>query len=340
MLSYSNWSVLTASFMVVLYLSMSSVALCAVLYLVGAKWRSQVRQFAAPLFTLFPVAFVLLLILLLGADNTFPWIGFLASHGEGEVYMPGWYTLPLLATREVVGMLVVMALCWVFIKRQAVSERSEEDMRRFHKIACWIPFFYVLYATMVAWDFEMTLRPEWHSAIYGMQNMVSNFGMFLSFLLIWIYVLNTRGVLVKKVDDYVYNYIAQMMLAFTLLWMYTFFAQYLTIWYGNLADERDRIDAMQDGDYSVLWWSMIALKFVIPFASLCFPVTRHNVQATVAVACCIIVGTLFERYNWISGIYGVGTIPLLTTVVVIGVLSTIGYMLVRGAMRRNHLIKG
>lgn len=340
MLSYSNWSVLTAAFVVVLYLSMSGVALCAVLYLVGAKWRQQVRQFARPLAALFPVAFVLLVILLLGAGNTFPWIGFLASHGQSDVYMPGWYTVPLLATREIIGMLFVIWLCWTFLRRQELSEKSPEDMRRFHVVACWVPFFYVLYATMVAWDFEMTLRPEWHSAIYGMQNMVSNFGMFLSFLLVWIYVLNTRGALVKKVDSFVYNYIAQMMLAFTLLWMYTFFAQYLTIWYGNLGEERDRIDAMQEGDYSVLWWSMVALKFVIPFVSLCLPPTRHNPQATVAVAVCIILGTLFERYIWVSGVYGVGTLPLVMTVAVVGVLATVGYFLVRGSMRRNNLIKG
>jgi lipopolysaccharide export LptBFGC system permease protein LptF len=122
--------------------------------------------------------------------------------------------------------------------------------------------------------------------------------------------------------------------------MYTFFAQYLTIWYGNLADERDRIDGMQDGDYSVLWWSMIALKFVIPFVTLCFPVTRHNPQATVAVACCIILGTMFERYTWISGVNGTGTMPVLMALVVVSVLAAVGFMLVRGAMRRNHLIKG
>ena len=337
-MSYSNWSVLTASFVIVTYLALSGVSLCAVLYLVGAKWRHQISHLATSLFALFPLAFVLLLILLAGGEHTFPWIGHV-SHGE-EVDMPGWYTLPLLATRETLGMLTVIGIWWMFIKRQQVSERSEQDRAKFHHVACWVPFFTVLYATMVAWDFEMTLRPDWHSAIYGMQNLVSNFGMFLSFMLIWIYKLNTGDKLVKKVNEYIYNYLAQMMLAFTLLWMYTFFAQYLTIWYGNLADERDRIDGMQDGDYSVLWWSMVALKFVIPFVSLCFPATRHNVQATVAVACCIITGTLFERYIWVAGVNGTGTIPVLMALVVGAVLATVGFVLVRGTMRRNQLIKG
>jgi hypothetical protein len=173
-----------------------------------------------------------------------------------------------------------------------------------------------------------------------MQNLVSNFGMFLAFLLVWIYVLNNRDKLVRPVKDFIYNYLAQMMLAFTLLWMYTFFAQYLTIWYGNFADERDRIDSMQNGDFSVLWWSMVALKFVIPFVSLCFPVTRHNPKATVAVAVGIIAGTLLERFVWVAGISGTGTIPVLWgTLVSIGVI-VVGYQLVRRTMARNHLIKG
>ncbi len=51
------------------------------------------------------LAFVLLMILLVGAEHTFPWIGH-TSHGE-NVHMPGWYTLPLLATREIIGMLTI-----------------------------------------------------------------------------------------------------------------------------------------------------------------------------------------------------------------------------------------
>jgi hypothetical protein len=338
MISYSNWSVLSVNFIIVLYLSLSGVAFCSVLYLVGAKWFVEIKHLATALFALFPLALVLLVILLVGSEHTFPWIGH-TSHGE-NVHMPGWYTLPLLAAREIIGILTVMYLWWLFIKRLKVRENSPEDAARFHHIATWIPFFTVLYGTMVAWDFEMTLKPSWHSAIYGMQNIVSNFGMFLAFLLIWIYVLNNRDKLVRPVKEYVYNYLAQMMLAFTLLWMYTFFAQYLTIWYGNLGDERDRIDGMQNGDYSVLWWSMVALKYVIPFIMLSFPGTRHNPKLTVTVAVGIIIGTLLERFVWVAGINGTGTIPVLWGGLVSMAVIVVGYQLVRRTMARNQLIKG
>lgn len=337
MFSYSNWSVLTVNFLVVLYLALGGVTLSAVLHLVGARWRYEIRLLASSLFALFPLAFVLLLVLLANGDLTFPW---LKATGEHAHHIPAWHNYTFLVAREVLGMLAVMAVHWVFIQRQAVSERSREDAARFHVIACWVPYVYVLYGTMVAWDFEMTMVPSWHSAIYAMQHFVSNFGMFLAFLVIWIFALNSRDRLVRPVEGYVYNYIAQMLLAFTLLWVYTFFAQYLTIWYGNLPDERNRMVGMQDGDYTLIWWMMIALKFVIPFTMLAFPYTRHNIKVTAAVATCIIIGTLLERYVWIAGVNGTGSYPVFITLVASGVVAIIGFFLVRMRLQSIQLVKG
>ncbi len=337
MFEYSNWAVLTVNFVVVLSLALSGVALCSVLHLVNAKWRFEVRHLATSLYALFPLAFVLLIVLLVGGEHTFPWWN---SEDHGEYHMPGWYQPHWLIAREVIGMLFMMALYWVFIKRQSVSERSPEDALRFHHVATWIPFFFVLYSTMVAWDFEMTLVPHWHSAIYGLQQFVSNFGMFLAFLVVWIYVLNTRKRLLRPVPTKIYNYLAQMLLAFTLLWVYTFYSQYLTIWYGNIPDETDRVFGMQNGDYTFIWWSVLALKFVVPFVAFCFPAPRHSPAAINAVAIGIIIGTIFERYVWIGGVNGTGSYPIVATVVVSAIVAGIGYYSVRILMQRNQLIRG
>lgn len=335
MVAYSNWAVLTVSFVVVLSLALSGVALCSVLHLVNAKWRFEVRHLSSALYALFPLALLLLIILLVGGSNTFPW-----WDNPEAAHMPAWYRPHWLIAREIAGMLFMMVLYRIFIKRQELSEHSAEDAERFHSIATWIPFCFVLYSTMVAWDFEMTLVPNWHSAIYAMQQFVSNFGMFLALLVIWIFALNSRDKLVRPVESYVYNYIAQMLFAFTLLWVYTFFAQYLTIWYGNLPDEINRVAGMQDGDYTFIWWATFTLKFVVPFVMLSFPPIRHNAKAISAIAACIIVGTLFERYVWIGGIEGTGAYPFLAAVVVGGVVAGIGFFLVRMQMQRTQLIKG
>lgn len=86
---------------------------------------------------------------------------------------------------------------------------------------------------------------------------------------------------------------------------------------------------------------MFVLKFIVPFVSLSFPFTRHNVNAVTFVATCIIIGTVFERYIWIGGSNnGVGTYPVVMAVVVSGVVAAIGFVLVRMQMQRTQLIKG
>lgn len=337
MFAYSNLAVLNVSFVVVLSLALSGVALCSVLHLVGAKWQNEVKHLATSLFALFPLAFVLLMVMLLNGSAFFSWWGHAVGH---HASIPGWYQPHWFIAREVIGMLFMMALYWVFIKRQNVCDRSPADAASFHQVATAIPFFFVLYSTMIAWDFEMTLVPEWHSAIYGLQQFVSNFGMFLAFLVVWVSAWNARQNQAHPIAGYIYNHIAQMLLAFTLLWIYTYYAQYLTVWYGDLPDETGRVFGMQNGDYAFLWWSVLVLKFVVPFTALSFPGPRHNIAAINAVAVCIIVGTLFERYVWIGGITGKGDYPLIATIVIGGAVGLIGYFLVKMRLQGTELVKG
>jgi hypothetical protein len=341
MVPFASWSVLTADFLIVLHLTISGVTLCALLHLASAKWRYQVRPFAVSLFGLYWLAFALLLILLAFGRTTFPWLA-----ADSHEHLPIWHNYGFLVAREVGGLAFVGWLYARFIRLQAVSELSVENWERFKSTAIAIPFTHVIYGTMVAWDFEMTLQPFWESSVYAMYHFVSNFGMSLAFLVAMIRMLDTAGKLARPIPDYVYNYIAQMMLAFTILWTYLYFAQYLTIWYGNLPDERNRIEGMIGGDYAALWWSFLTLKFIIPFVSLIFTYVRHSPPAIFVVACSMIVGTWIERYTWISGAYPVGPFERahqpMTSLFDVGVtvaVAVIAFLLLRRALLRNEAIR-
>jgi hypothetical protein len=333
-ISFASWSVLTVDFLMVLHLALAGVTLAALLHLVNAKWRFDIRFLSVSFFSLYPLAFVLLLILLFGGKMTFPWVG---SFEE----LPRWNNLGFLAARELLGLIAVGALYGLFIKMQAVSTRTPTDMQNFRNIALCIPFAHVLFCTMVAWDFEMTLLPNWESSIFAMYHFISTFGMFLGVLVITVYGIDKTNALMRPIGDYIYNYIAQMLLAFSILWVYTFFAQYLIIWYGNLPDETERLFQMQYGEYGGLFWTFFVLKFVIPFPILVFPFSRHSPRIIAAVAGSIILGTWIERYTWISGTYPSSHMPMtsLFDIAVTGVVFSAAFAIVRSTMRRYKLIK-
>ncbi len=346
LIPYASWSVLTADFLILLHLTISGVTFSAILHLASAKWRYRVRDIAGSLFALYPLVFVLLIVLLAVRQETFPWAGGAAGAHEGHEghALNAWHNPLFLAGREILGLLLVGWLYRRFLSLQKVSERSAADWERFKMTANFVPVAHVLYATMVAWDFEMTLQPAWESSVYGMYHFVSNFGMFLATMVVICYVLSRRNRLRNPLPESILNYFAQMLLAFTILYTYLFFAQYLTIWYGNLPHERNRIEAMVNGDYSVLWWTFLVLKFFIPFCFLVFTYFRHSPVSIFRIAVCVIIGTWIERYTWIAGTVDTGPfgrphMPFTGAfdVIVTLLVLAIAFVLVRRAMARNEV---
>ena len=297
---FGSWSVLTTNFLIVLYIALNGVTLVALVHLANGKWRFQFRYLACSLAALFPVAFVLLIILLLNGESTFQW---LAHAHDIDAHIPGWHNYTFLVTRQIIGFFVITALYGLFIKYQylATIDPSYSAQRRFRNIALLIPFGYVLYATMVSWDFEMTMLPSWHSASYGAYHFISNFHFFLAFFAIFLFVLVGTGRLRKEVPHYVFNFLAQMMLAFTILWTYLFFTQYLIMWYGRLPEEIVRFRNMMDYGLEPIWWAFVTLKFIIPLCALIFTYNRHTPKVIVMIAASICLGTWLERYTWIAG---------------------------------------
>ncbi|MDH3325824.1 MAG: hypothetical protein OEM38_03800 [Gammaproteobacteria bacterium] len=342
---FGSWSVLTADFLIVLYIAINGVTLAAILHLVNAKWREHVRFISVSLAGLFPVAFVLLCILLFNGESTFQWLG-AASHGGGhEVHLNGWHNYTFLVVRQVVGFFLVAGMYGLFIKyqREAVVNPSYESERKFRNIALLIPVFYVLYGSMVAWDFEMTMLPNWHSASFAPYHWVGMFHFFLAFMAIFVFILKRSGKLRVEIPDRIMNYFAQMMLAFTILWTYLFFTQYLIMWYGRLPEEIVRFRDMMDNDLSIIWWTFVALKFVIPLCCLVLTPFRHNQYAIVTIAIGIVVGTWLERYTWVSGSVDPEFyhIPMTSgfDVGVTLVVAAVTFVTIRWSLNRNGLLK-
>jgi hypothetical protein len=93
-----------------------------------------------------------------------------------------------------------------------------------------------------------------------------------------------------------------MMLAFTILWTYFYFTQYLIMWYGRLPEEMTRFHNMMQNDLAPIWWTFLTLKFIIPFVTFATSTAnRHNPYVIVTVAFGLVIGTWLERYTWISG---------------------------------------
>ncbi len=306
--------VLATAFVVVLFLALGGALLTAIVHLshvAGITWRADIAPFAESTLKLYPLALVLLVILLAMQESTFPYYRAEFAH---EFHINAWHNFPFLVTREL-GLLLLMVVVHIGYVRASERDRAEasnSSRSRLTRSAAFVIVVFSGYGTIVSWDFEMTLTPGWHSAIYAPYFLVSNFHMFLGFFVVWLFVLRISGRGDKVVEDQSFNYLAQMMLGFTLLWVYTFFVQFITIWYGNLPEETARLYPMlfTDGDIrkgpsemAPLFWSFIVLKSFLPFSLLIFGAFRHIPALTAFVGGLIVIGTCIERYTWVATPY-------------------------------------
>jgi len=327
--NFGSWSVLTTNFLVILYIAMSGAMFPAILHLCGAKrWRAQVGFLSGTCTALFPVAGVLLAILLLNGEMTFPWLKAARAEGEHAIHLSGWYNYTFLVAREVIGFAIMAGLSIGLIRRQYLAEANPDKypLARFNKLVILMPFVYILYGTMIAWDFEMTLQPGWHSASYGAYQFQSAFHGFLGFFVLLLYFLDRSNRLTRHFDPQVFNHMAQFMLAMSLMWVYLYFTQYLVMWYGRLPSDMERYWRMIDEGYMFIGAVFLLLKFVIPFVVFLFKGNRHNHTVVMLVGFCILLGTWIERYVWISGSVASEQyhIPLSSTFDILVTVITIG----------------
>jgi len=100
---------------------------------------------------------------------------------------------------------------------------------------------------------------------------------------------------------------------------------------------------MMHNGFAPLWWTFLAMKFVIPFVTFAIAPNRHNPPVIVFVACSIFLGTWLERYTWIAG----STEPEfyhipMTAVTDIGITLFViaaAVFLVRRALTKNGIVK-
>lgn len=292
-----NWAILMDNFLFTLYIPLTAVFWSSVIHLSGGKWRYEVRFLMASSRALFPLGFVLLLIILANGEQTFPWMA-------GETFgMPlnAWHDITFFNVREIVLYLAVWWFCAHFIKlqRKDFPHADPADQKRFKHFALLVPFVYMIYGSVISWDFEMTQMPRWFSAVYGLYHTESMMRAFLAFFIVSLFVLRWRDTLKRRINDYVFNYIAQIMLALTIIWTYLAFMQYLVMWYGDLPEDIARWDNILDGPSAYLYWIFFFLNSFFPFIMLLFSSVRNSPALLLFPAGAILIGTFIERYIWI-----------------------------------------
>lgn len=155
------------------------------------------------------------------------------------------------------------------------------------------------YTSVVAsWDWLMSIDVHWFSTLYGWYVFSGMWiqGMIMVFLLT--NYLMKNGYLQQVNASHIHD-LVKFIFAISFLWTYLFFSQFMLIWYSDIPEEVvyyiPRIE-----DYTVSFWGMVLVNFLVPMLMLMSKTTKRNRNILTYVSVIIFLGHWMDTYFLIT----------------------------------------
>ncbi len=203
-----------------------------------------------------------------------PYLNVAAFQARGAIYFALW---------------ILSGLALVRLSRRQDETGDPGILRRFQWVAAPAGILYFLTATFSSVDWGMSLDPHWFSTMYGVIFIIGQgLGALALMLAVAILLARTgplRGVLRT---EYLHD-LGKLMLAFTMLWAYVSFSQFLIVYSANIKEEIPYYIRRFHGGWEYLSVALIAFNFAVPFLVLLSRDLKRNPRPLLAVALYVIV---------------------------------------------------
>ncbi len=137
------------------------------------------------------------------------------------------------------------------------------------KIAPVLAIIYAFGGSFLAWDFIMTLDQTWFSTLFGVFFLIGNMHAFLGLMLVVSVTVRNRFGIEEYISINRLHDLAKMTFAFSLIWTYMGYSQYLVIWFANLPEETPYlVIRSMNAPWNTLFLVIIVWVFVSVFLGL------------------------------------------------------------------------
>jgi molybdopterin-containing oxidoreductase family membrane subunit len=150
--------------------------------------------------------------------------------------------------------------------------------------------------TVVSWVFGMTLRPGWHSTIFGPYFVVGAIFSGTAGIITAMVIFRRAYHLERYLLPEHFHKLAKILLVLSLLYAYFTLSEYLTAWYGGLESD-SRLLSLLAGDtaFGRSFWLWATFGLFVPIGLLLFP-SRRSLGAIVTASVLINIGMWWKRF--------------------------------------------
>lgn len=280
-------------------LSLGCLGILILHHLVSGHWGNVIQRIVESGSRTMALMALLFIPILIGMQDIFPWTDHEYVKSSHVVHhKAGYLNVPFFIARAVIYFALWTGIA-VWLSRMSLKQDRTADptiMRKMKIFSGPAMVLFVLTVSFASVDWMMSLEPEWYSTIYGMQLIVGSVLTTLAFSIMMIAMLEKREPISEVLTTRHIHHIGNLMMAFTVLWAYMAFSQFLIIWSGNLPEDNFWYIRRLGTGWNVIALILLLGHFFVPFALLLSRRTKRALGTLAKIAGAVFVMRLVDLF--------------------------------------------
>jgi len=198
---------------------------------------------------------------------------------------------------------IIYLLGWNYFAKKLRSLSILEDREggtgiHFKSVStsAWFMVFFAVTSAMASWDWIMSIDAHWFSTIFGWYVFAEWCAIGFTTVLLFTLYLKRQGYLQDVNENHIHD-LGKWVFAFSLVWTYIWFSQFMLIWYANIPEEVTYFTArLEVENYKFLFWFSMIINFIAPIILLMSRDAKRNNGRLIFVSCIILVGHWLNSY--------------------------------------------
>jgi hypothetical protein len=263
-------------FMCWLGVALGSMAILMIRHLTGGGWGMVIRRTLGAAMRTLPLLALLFMPIILGMHSLYIWAQPLDNIADKHLrehlqdITKTYLTMNGFIIRAVFYFAIWNLLSFLLSKWSKQTDRpgAPDNTQRFKAVSGPGLILYGFTISFAAIDWVMSLDPSWVSTIFGLIILIGEVLSAMCFAVVVERILfNYRPMSEILKPDFVHDH-GKWMLAFTMVWAYFNFSQWLIIWAGNLPGEITFYLRRLSGGWGLIGLTLVLFHFAIPFGIL------------------------------------------------------------------------
>jgi len=308
--SHSAWTSILFNNYFFLGISLFAVFFVALQYVAEAGWSTIFKRVPEAIMTFLPITGIIMLFIVVAAvlhwNHIYHWLadGIMDptdSHYDKIIAGKEPY---LNATFFLIRSVIYVGV-WVYCARRlrkismdsdAEGNIGETSYWKGLRVSGWFIVFFAITSSTAAWDWIMSIDTHWFSTLFGWYIFSEWATIGFTSILLLTLILNKQGYLKELNDSHIHD-LGKFVFAFSIVWTYMWFSQFMLIWYANIPEEVTyHMERIELPNYRFLFWFSLAINFIIPTLFLMSRDAKRNKNRLIFVSIVILIGHWINSY--------------------------------------------